>query len=94
MNTNSKTENLAKAINKAIRIVRDTAIEDRPSLDDWFDVDEAYTVDVAGSDYTEDAPVDGAWVGVYKYLPVGGDLADKCLVSFVVTKELLDETQD
>lgn len=92
MNTNSK--NLAEAINKAIRIVRDTAIEDRPSLDDWFDVGEAYTVNVSGNEYITGAPVDGAWVGVYEYLPVGGDLTDKCLISFVVTKELLGEAQD
>ena len=62
---------LGKAIDKAIRIVRDTAIEDRPSLDDWFDVGEVYTVNVSGRDYVEDAPADGAWAGVYKYSPKG-----------------------
>ena len=60
----------------ARRMVEDTPIEERPSLDEWFEF-EGHDVNVVGADYSVHAPRSGALIVVYPGpVPCQGDLPD------------------
>lgn len=48
----------------ARRMVEDTPVVERPSLDEWFEF-EGQDVNVVGADYSADAPRNGALIVIY-----------------------------
>lgn len=58
---------------KAWKIVLDTPEDERPSLDEWFEID-GMDINVVGADYSEEAPSNGAIAVVYPCrIPESGD---------------------